>query len=351
MQQRVRLFRYLVYMHRIAQTLLELMVPLPLRAAVLASRPSYTLLQKLGPLCGVEAVAVDGEYGRILGSVHDCAILPAYARTGSWSRTNRSFFSSIIGNGPGTYLDIGANIGLTIIPLLQKKAIRCLAFEPEPETFQYLSANIGMNCPQANVELFNVALFDTEGVLELELGDRNKGDHRVHIRHNRRALGETKGTLVAVTARRLDDVLFSRDLAMPLAAKIVAQGSECHILRGGEQTLARAVGLAVEFYPYLMQRTNADAEFLFRFLTVNFAYGTVTPGHSEEQLVLSPVQETISQLRDILQQEATPYQYWHIFVSKAARGPVGCEREAAASQRPRPILASAVSGCAICLPP
>ena len=52
----------------------------------------------------------------------------------------------------GTYLDIGANIGLTTIPIARNHRVRCHSFEPDPGLFVHLLENIHRNC-RRNVEL------------------------------------------------------------------------------------------------------------------------------------------------------------------------------------------------------
>lgn len=69
--------------------------------------------------------------------------------------------------GSGTYLDIGANIGLTTIPVAQNPRVACKAFEPAPHNFRYLSHNVAANCPHGNVDLFNLALFDRRATMTM----------------------------------------------------------------------------------------------------------------------------------------------------------------------------------------
>ena len=60
----------------------------------------------------------------------------------------------------GTYLDIGANIGLMTVPFARDPRIRCLAFEPDPTNFGFLQRNIApRNAPASSAELHQVALF------------------------------------------------------------------------------------------------------------------------------------------------------------------------------------------------
>jgi FkbM family methyltransferase len=63
-----------------------------------------------------------------------------------------SLFSNFFqANDGGTYLDIGANIGLTTIPIAQLPDVQCIAFEPAPENFRNVQANVRANCDPGKV--------------------------------------------------------------------------------------------------------------------------------------------------------------------------------------------------------
>ena len=141
---------------------------------------AFTIERALRRLSGAEAICVSGNYGRITGSVHDHAILEKYAQTRTWCPVENQFFVDFFARcGGGTYLDVGANIGLTTIPVACNPAISCLAFEPEPLNFTCLEKNVRTHCRHGNVRLFRFALSDRAGDLELGLSRFNKGDHRL----------------------------------------------------------------------------------------------------------------------------------------------------------------------------
>jgi hypothetical protein len=65
---------------------------------------------------------------------NDRFVLPEYAATGTFAETVTSALTDFL-RGGGTYIDVGANIGLTIIPVARNPNVHCLAFEPEPVNF------------------------------------------------------------------------------------------------------------------------------------------------------------------------------------------------------------------------
>jgi FkbM family methyltransferase len=129
---------------------------------------------------------------------------------------------------PGdTYIDVGANIGNTVIPASQAvaEAGRVLAFEPHPRIARYLQQNLAANCT-SNVIVENVALGAERGEVsftDLVDDDRNQVDIHGH------------GTTVPL--KRLDD--FTETLPTIALLKIDVEGYEKHVIEGGRQTLER----------------------------------------------------------------------------------------------------------------
>lgn len=205
-----------------------------------------------------------GSQGIIEGSPKDRVIFYTYAQTGSWSS---SFQSELIDrffiHGKGTFLDIGANIGLTAIPAAIRHGIQCFAFEPDPVNFQLLKRNVERNKVADRVTIFNVALHDTQGILDFELSEDNWGDHRLRIPGQTASVApsfnEIARHVVNVQAAPLDMTLDSRELIRPIFLKIDTQGAEVTVLRGARETLKSVDLLVVEFSPYHMARMGSDA--------------------------------------------------------------------------------------------
>lgn len=278
----------------------------------------HAIHRALRRFTGESDIRVSGLYGKIRGSIHDRTILEKYAQTKSWCPVENKFFVDyFVQRGGGTYLDIGANIGLTTIPVARNPSVTCLAFEPEPSNFQYLQANIATNCRRGNVEVLSLALFDKPGRLEFQLSPSNMGDHRVRVGKQDGAFGEGRWPAIRVDAERLDDVMAGRTIAEPLAAKVIAQGAEAHIIAGGRNVLARAEIMVVEFFPYALERLRADIGFLTRFLSENFRLAAILPGGQPTPPSWSPAAAVIGEMqRLMLPGAATPHDYFHVFLSK-----------------------------------
>jgi FkbM family methyltransferase len=207
---------------------------------------------RLLPRLGIAEIGVWGELGLIRSAWNDRQILGTYARTGGAETGIVGEIVNFFGNEPGTYIDVGANIGLTTIPIAQNPLIRCLAFEPEPGNFRFLKLNVEVNVPNNSVEFFQNAVLHTRGVVSLAIADGNLGDHRVTKD------GIPGRPTVEVSAIPLDDVLDR--VKGRLAVKIDTQGAEPSIVVGGRQVLDRAGLLAMEFCPYLMRQLGGNPE-------------------------------------------------------------------------------------------
>jgi FkbM family methyltransferase len=279
---------------------------------------AFTIKRALWRLAGATAIRASGSYGDVVGSVDDRAVLERYAKTGTWLpveiRLLRDFFAR---NGGGTYLDIGANIGLTTIPIARNPAVNCFAFEPEPTNFAHLQENVRSHCRTGNVHLFQLALLDSTGMLELRMSPVNKGDHRIRVARESYPVDDAAWPAIQVQTQRLDDIGMDRDIVPPLAAKIIAQGSEVRILCGGQQTLSKAEVLILEFYPYLLSSGGGDWKFFYSFLSRNFSHAALIAGGQQTDLQWQSLPDMVEGL-ELLMQTAAPRAdlYFHLFLRK-----------------------------------
>lgn len=141
----------------------------------------------------------------IQSAVNDL-LLPIYARTGRWAERTNALLKSFYGGRGGYYIDVGANIGLTTIPIAQDPHVTCLAIEPHPVNYANLTANVARNCPQGNVELRQMAVFSRHERLRFEVSPVNSGDHRIRRSDDPGRLGEGKWPTIDITAAPLDAI-------------------------------------------------------------------------------------------------------------------------------------------------
>jgi FkbM family methyltransferase len=244
------------------------------------------LIANVAPICGIDGLRATGQLGEILSSPADRTVLAVYAATGTWAQSTNSLFSKFFKeNHGGTYLDIGANIGLTTIPIARLPDVQCIAFEPAPENFRNLQANVRANCDPGKVQTLQLALFERKSQLDFELSNYNLGDHRVRMGGTDVAKDVAKGEtkqLIRVQAVPLD----SLDLVRPdraLGVKIDTQGAEPFIIAGGRKTLSRAQLLVLEWCPYMIAKIGGDPFVVLEFLRDSFEIGRISQAEADTE--------------------------------------------------------------------
>lgn len=239
----------------------------------LDSASRVALWRTLGLRLGVGSCAVAGPLGTFEGGLNDAVVLDWYLRHGSWETwLQRLQAEHLFPDGTGTWIDIGANIGMTCIPLARRTQVQCHAFEPEPANHGWLQGNVLRNGVAARVTTYPMALYDEDGgTLAFEVSDVNLGNHRL------RPDGAQSGPdarLIRVPRARLDSVLGAVPLAHPLAVKLDTQGAEMRVLLGGPGVLTQADALVTEVNPAMLSALGDSAEALLGALAaLGFSHG------------------------------------------------------------------------------
>jgi FkbM family methyltransferase len=248
-------------------------------------RSRFRLLSSLAMDANVVALKVMGDYGVMQSAAGDSHILFRYSEEHRFADRTNKLVAEFFGGGMGSYIDIGANIGLTVVPIARNPLVQCLAFEPEPINFDNLLANLAANCPHQNVVAKQIALFSRAGPLDFELATNNLGDHRVRLGDTVGRLGEHQRHTIKVQAQPLDEA--AGEIRSPVVIKIDAQGAEPYVFAGGRNVIARAHLLISEFWPYAMHRMLGDIEDIFDQLIASF--GTIAVAEAEEGELSRPI--------------------------------------------------------------
>jgi FkbM family methyltransferase len=145
-----------------------------------------------------------------------------------------------------TFLEVGANFGVYSLPAVSTYGFaRSIAYEPDPASFELLTANIERNGLGDRVSAHNAALSDGPGELTMSLGIGNSGDNR--IVEGERFAGHR--STVRVPARTFDDEVAAglinvHELGL---AWIDVQGHEPDVLAGGASLLQSSCPLVLEY--------------------------------------------------------------------------------------------------------
>lgn len=180
------------------------------------------------------------------------------------------FLSARHGFVPGTFIDIGANIGTHLVHALQPGRFAFgIGVEADVDNFLLLQANVAIRGLNSRCSLVNTALSSEAGEAEMELCPLNFGDHRIRVTGMAGVpdLGESSRA-VRMVRRETADALLSA--AVPDWSQTLTwmdtQGHEGHILTGAVATLgAIAPAVVVEFWPYGLERAGGRPPY-FEFL-------------------------------------------------------------------------------------
>jgi FkbM family methyltransferase len=218
------------------------------------------------------SILVDGEYGQFEGAQADQVVLHEYRTLGYWAKTLVNLVERLFADGPGTFIDVGANIGLVVVPVVERSGSIGIAFEPEPRNFGYLTRNIARHGLADQIESHALACYSEPVRLELALSSDNLGDHR--LQPSAAADTGSSRVRIEVATARLDDVLRGRELPRPIVLKLDTQGSEVRVLEGARETLARTDYIISEFWPGGIV-AHGDATERFSEIMRGFPFGAV----------------------------------------------------------------------------
>lgn len=159
--------------------------------------------------------------------LHQSSLSLAYWHNPNDRIEDYSFLTSYLSEND-IYIDIGANIGTTIIPAAKRiKAGKVIGFEPHPKTFSFLEDNVRINNLLDSVELQNCALGNERGSIKFssDLGDDM----------NKVLTAAGEGIIVPV--KLLDDV--AEKFEKIDLIKIDVEGYEKFVVEGGIKTLEK----------------------------------------------------------------------------------------------------------------
>ncbi len=140
----------------------------------------------------------------------------------------------------GTFVDVGANIGNHSIYFAKVVGAPVIAIEPAPDNHVCLAVNAALNAPNVSVQCLSVAVGDTQGHVELEMGvGGNYGSFTFNATLNPEFKSDQKRHVCRVVQTTLDDALLPMfgEGAVPSIVKIDVEGMEIQVIRGAQTLL------------------------------------------------------------------------------------------------------------------
>jgi len=166
-------------------------------------------------------------------------------------------------------LDIGANIGTTMIPRIALGDFTwAFAAEAEAANATCLRHAVTANALHDRIVVDHVAIAGHDGEIELAVSTQI-GTHRVILDGDR-----PRGT-IAVPCRRLDTWVRERaiDLALTTFIKCDVEGAEMSVLQGAPDVLQRRhIAWQIEFSPAALAKQGAQPTALLDVVSAHFGY-------------------------------------------------------------------------------
>lgn len=173
-------------------------------------------------------------------------------------------------------LDVGANIGNYSNSILEiNHEVTVLAFEPHPNTYKKLTANVSSK----KFEAFNVGVGNTKGILELY--DYNTNDGSQHASLYKDVIKDLhKGNPIShsVEIIKLDDFLKSKNINNIDLLKIDTEGNEYNVLLGVKSFLDAKKINAIHFEFNEMNIVSKVSFKDFWDLLPNYKFYRILPG-------------------------------------------------------------------------
>lgn len=236
----------------------------------------YDVIVPAAAFLNISQVVCDTPHGKYMVDIRDREIGGSIIVHGEFEYQEKcGWFDYVAGGTNKLFIDIGANIGTSAIPLLLDNRIgQALVFEPDPNNLFMLDYNRRCNGLYERMYIEPVAISNFRGTARFELSVNNFGDHRVRYRDlPSGSYGESARQLIEVPCITLDEVLRSKnvDLAKIALIKSDTQGSEGQVLEGARDVLEARIPWVIEFWPYGIDRSGFDRNKLIAIVSGAFS--------------------------------------------------------------------------------
>ena len=194
------------------------------------------------------------------------SIVKRFIETGSYeAKTLRAIIDSINQKKASVFLDVGTNVGLISLAVLEKfPTIKIVGFEPGPHQFDLFQKTIIENKIEESIQLFPIALSDSNGSVSFFIHSTADASGDGLIDTGR--AGEAKKT--TVKAMRLDD--WWRENGQPKigVVKCDTEGAELLVFKGGSEMIEECKPIIIlEIFHANLINYPFDETDIFNFLS------------------------------------------------------------------------------------
>lgn len=154
------------------------------------------------------------------------------------------------------FANIGAHIGwYSLLAAKLTSHVEIDAFEPTPQTFEYLSNNRRLNQLEQRINLINLALSDSKGECEFFINNDNPGNNSLRRYDDGEKYG-AEYTKITVKTDTMDNYYLGKDKSeWPSIILIDTEGHEQQVFDGAKQLFEKGFRplIVAEFYPALLE--------------------------------------------------------------------------------------------------
>lgn len=220
---------------------------------------------------GVELLVANGAQGHVEGSLRDEGVFVPYLKGKGFTPYISQHIKKLTSQyGQGTYIDIGANIGLTTIPIALTSSWDIHAIEPDPFNKSLLERNLLRNEVRGRVQIHSLAVSDSSGKISLRRSPTNFGDFRITKDFNGQEFEDHLWDSIEVPTKKLDQIFELTELKQPIIIKVDTQGAEPLVFMGGRGIFGSTTMVVMEFWPEGMLRLGQDPLVFLKTLAESF---------------------------------------------------------------------------------
>jgi len=192
-----------------------------------------------------ERTVQDSEGNRMVLPNLLCFLGQCLAVDGWWEPEVLEFLTQRLDHN-SVFVDVGANIGATTVPLARKVA-RVIAIEPSPKVLPYLHRNIELNGISNITVVESAASLPGTAAVPLYMPPMNNY-----------VMGSSAPQFgvepITVPALPLDSILEMHGVSDVKAIKLDVEGYEAHVFLGAERLLSRGTAIIFEFVDWTAER-------------------------------------------------------------------------------------------------
>jgi len=210
----------------------------------------YSVFRKLIAPKNTIGFLLDTTVGRYIVGIEDMGVGKKLSRDSIYGKSELDQIMNLV-SSESSVLFVGGHVGTLAIPT-SRYVEQVTVIEANPQTFQFLQANIELNQAR-NVTALQLAANDTNGEISFLANRTNSGISKRMPAERLFRYFYDRPTIMNVGCDRLDDILQDKKFNLIF---MDIEGSEYFALKGMPNLLRLADNLIVEFMPHHLKEVG-----------------------------------------------------------------------------------------------